>query len=36
LPVILLNRPFERQLWFPDRELLLENPTGSKSDHFQQ
>jgi len=25
LPVNLLNRPFERQLWFPDREILLEN-----------
>lgn len=25
LLVILLNRPFERELWFPDRELLFEN-----------
>jgi hypothetical protein len=25
LPVILLNRPFERQLWFPDRELFCAN-----------
>jgi hypothetical protein len=25
LPVILLNRPLERELWFPDRELLFEN-----------
>ena len=27
LPVILLNSPFERQLWFPDRELVLETPS---------
>ncbi len=26
LPVILLNSPSERQLWFPDRELVSENP----------
>jgi len=24
VPVVLLNRPFERQLWFPDRELVLQ------------
>jgi hypothetical protein len=28
LRVILLNRPFERQLWFPDRELLCEPNMG--------
>jgi hypothetical protein len=27
LPVILLNYPFERQLWFPDRELVFKNST---------
>jgi hypothetical protein len=26
LPVILLNRPFDRELWFPDRELLVASP----------
>jgi hypothetical protein len=26
LPVILLNSPFERQLWFPDRELVSKTP----------
>jgi hypothetical protein len=27
LPVILLNRPFEGELWFPDRELVSETPS---------
>lgn len=27
LPVILLNSPFERQLWFPDRELVSQTPS---------
>ncbi len=27
LPVILLNSPFEPQLWFPDRELVLQTPS---------
>jgi len=27
LPVILLSRPYQGQLWFPDRELALETPS---------
>jgi hypothetical protein len=26
LPVFMVNRPFERELWFPDRELVFETP----------
>lgn len=27
LPVVLLNRPSEHQLWFPDRDLVAESPS---------